>query len=79
MNMPDPQAMTAAWMSQFSDPTSWQSWFKMPELDANPLSAILKDAGAGINPATLEAIKDKYLQKAGAQWQDFMQSKTPAL
>ncbi len=79
MNMPDPQAMTAAWMSQFADPTSWQSWFKVPELDANPLSAILKDAGAGINPATLESIKAAYLQKAGALWQDFLNAKTPAL
>jgi polyhydroxyalkanoate synthase len=79
MNMPDPQAMTAAWMSQFSDPSSWQSWFKMPEANANPLATILKDAGAGINPATMETLKAAYLQKAGALWQDFMAAKTPAL
>ena len=79
MNMPDPQAMAAAWMAQFADPAAWQTWMKLPEMEANPLAAILADHGAGIKPAALEAIKNDYLHKAGALWQDFLAAKTPAL
>ena len=79
MNKPDPQAMASAWMTQFADPASWQSWMKLPEPEANPIAGILKDAGANISPAALEAIKNDYLQKAGALWQDMAMMKTPAL
>jgi polyhydroxyalkanoate synthase len=79
MNKPDPQAMTSNWMSQFADPATWQSWMKLPEPDINPLAGILKDVGAHITPAALEAIKGDYLQKAAALWQDMAMMKTPAL
>ncbi|WP_426176262.1 class I poly(R)-hydroxyalkanoic acid synthase [Massilia sp. TWR1-2-2] len=79
MNMPDPQAMTSNWMSQFADPATWQSWMKLPEPDINPLAGILKDVGAHINPAALDAIKTDYLQKAAALWQDMVMMKTPEL
>ncbi|MES2128251.1 MAG: class I poly(R)-hydroxyalkanoic acid synthase [Pseudomonadota bacterium] len=79
MNMPDPQAMATQWMTQFSDPNAWQAWFKMPEMDANPLTKILQDAGAGINPQTMESIKNDYMAKVGALWQDLMASKTPTV
>ncbi|MES2297898.1 MAG: class I poly(R)-hydroxyalkanoic acid synthase [Pseudomonadota bacterium] len=80
MNMPDPQAVAAAWMSQFSDPATWQSWFKMPELaQANPVVQILKDAGAGIDPIALEKIELDYVGKLGQLWQDFLMAKAPQL
>jgi polyhydroxyalkanoate synthase subunit PhaC len=82
MNMPDPQAFATSWMSQFSDPTAWQSWMKMPEIApqaANPLAPLLKDYGAGIAPSRLEEIRNDYLQKAARLWQDFMSAKTPEL
>ena len=79
MNMPDPQAMAAQWMSQATDPNAWQSMFKMPQVDPNPLAAILKDAGAGINPAMLDTLRKDYVQKAGQLWQDFMAGKIPEL
>jgi polyhydroxyalkanoate synthase subunit PhaC len=82
MNMPDPQAFATSWMSQFADPTAWQSWMKMPEIApqaANPLAPLLKDYGAGIAPAKLEEIRNDYLQKAAKLWQDFMSAKTPEL
>jgi polyhydroxyalkanoate synthase len=79
MNKPDPHAIASAWMTQFADPASWQSWMKLPEPDANPVAAILKEAGAHISQAKLEAIKNDYLQKAGALWQDMAMMKTPAL
>ncbi len=79
MNMPDPQAMAAQWMSQVSDPNAWQSMFKMPQVDPNPLAGILKDAGAGINPAMLETLRNDYVLKAGQLWQDFMAGKIPEL
>lgn len=94
MNMPDPQAFAATWMSQFTDPAAWQGWMnmapgmpampamaQMPQMPfngaANPLAAFLKDAGAGIAPARLEAIRDDYLKKAAGLWQDFISGKTP--
>ncbi|TFW30965.1 class I poly(R)-hydroxyalkanoic acid synthase [Massilia horti] len=82
MNMPDPQAIAASWMSQFADPSAWQSWMKMPEMDqfgmaSNPLALVLKDVGAVIDPVKLEQIRNDYLQKAGKLWQDFLGAKPP--
>jgi polyhydroxyalkanoate synthase len=79
MNKPDPLAMSSNWMSQFSDPANWQSWMKLPEPEINPLAGILKDVGAHITPATLESLKNEYLQKAAALWQDMATMKTPEL
>jgi polyhydroxyalkanoate synthase len=84
MNMPDPQAFATSWLTQFADPNAWQSWIKMPDMGAgaagaNPLASLLKDYGAGIAPAQLEAIRDDYLKKAASLWQDFMLAKTPEL
>ena len=79
MTTPDPQATATAWMTQFADPSSWQNWFAMPPVEANPLAAILKDAGAGIKPAALDAIKNDYMSQVTALWQDFLSSKTPTL
>lgn len=84
MNMPDPQAMAANWMSQFSDPSAWQSWMKMPEFPvngaaSNPLASLLKDHGAGIAQGKLDTIRNDYLQKVGKLWQDFMSAKMPEL
>ncbi|MCC6072386.1 class I poly(R)-hydroxyalkanoic acid synthase [Massilia sp. GCM10020059] len=79
MNMPDPQAMASAWMTQFANPQGWQSWFKMPEQSANPLASMMKDAGVSIKPERLEQIRSDYMQKAGALWQDFIASRKPTL
>ena len=88
MNMPDPQAFAATWMSQFADPTLWQGWMTAPQAmspmapslgGANPLAGILKDAGAGIPADKLESIRNDYLQQAGQLWQDFVVGKKPAL
>ncbi len=77
MNMPDPQAMAAAWMAQFNDSSLWQSWFKMPEVDAHPLVTILKDAGVSINQVAVEQLKQEYMSQAGALWQDLLAAKAP--
>ena len=79
MNMPDPQAMASAWMTQFANPSAWQSWFKVPEQAANPLAGMMKEAGVAIKPEALEAIRADYLQKAGKLWQDFIASRKPVL
>ncbi|HEY0061648.1 MAG TPA: class I poly(R)-hydroxyalkanoic acid synthase [Telluria sp.] len=79
MNTPDNQTMASAWMHQFSDPNAWQAFFKIPAMDAGPMAGMLKDAGAHLNPETLEALRNDYLQKAGLLWQDFLSGKTPAL
>jgi polyhydroxyalkanoate synthase len=80
MNMPDTQAIAASWMTQFADPAAWQSWMKLPEanqfgLASTPLTAVLKDVGAGIAPTKLESIQNDYLQKAAKLWQDFLMAK----
>lgn len=92
MNMPDPQAFAANWMSQLSDPSVWQGWMKMPPMSppmagpgaapmngANPLANVLKDFGAGISPAKLDELRDAYLHKAGQLWQGFLTGKLPEL
>ena len=86
MNMPDPQAFAATWMNQFTDPSAWQGWLKMPAAGgatgaaaANPLAGVFKDFGVSIAPARLDALRQDYLQKAGSLWQEFMAGKTPAL
>ncbi|BDT58890.1 poly-beta-hydroxybutyrate polymerase [Massilia varians] len=84
MNMPDPQAFAASWMSQFTDPSVWQGWMTMPAMTppaagANPLAGVLKDFGVGIAPAKLDGLRDDYLKKAGQLWQDFVSGKTPEI
>ncbi len=82
MNMPDPQAFAASWMSQFSDPSAWQGWMSLPQANQfpaagpNPIADLLKDFGAGIAPAKLDALRSEYLQKAATLWQDAMMGKT---
>ena len=80
MNVPDPQAIANAWMSQMSDPAQWQSWFsKLPTADANPLATIMQDVGATVQPQAMEQLKNQYLEDFGVLWQDFLAGKTPAL
>ncbi|QNA88899.1 class I poly(R)-hydroxyalkanoic acid synthase [Massilia sp. Dwa41.01b] len=85
MNMPDPQAVAATWMNQFTDPAAWQGWLKMPAVEgfngtaANPLAGVLKDFNVGIAPQRVEELRNDYLQKAARLWQDLMSGKTPAL
>jgi polyhydroxyalkanoate synthase len=84
MNMPDPQAIATSWLTQFADPSAWQAWMKMPEMDqfgmgANPLANVLKEVGAGIDQGALEAIRNDYLQKASKLWQDFLTVKVPEI
>ncbi|MYM94520.1 class I poly(R)-hydroxyalkanoic acid synthase [Duganella vulcania] len=78
MNLPDPQAIANAWMSQMSDPGQWQSWFNMaPTADANPLAAMMQDVGASVKPEAMEQLKNQYLQDFGVLWQEFLAGKTP--
>jgi polyhydroxyalkanoate synthase len=78
-NPSDPQAMAAAWMSQLTDPSAWEALFKTPAPAAGPMANMFKDSGAMINPETLEALRNDYMQKAAALWQDFLGAKTPLL
>ena len=79
MNLPDPQAIANAWMSQMSDPSQWQPWFTVPEANATPVAALMQDAGAVIKPEVLEQLRDGYLQSYTTLWQDFLAGKPPAL
>ena len=78
-NMPDPQAMAAAWIAQFSDPAAWQSLSGAPALDANPMAGMFKESATLINPDKLAVLRDDYMTKALALWQDFLAAKTPVL
>jgi polyhydroxyalkanoate synthase len=78
MNMPDPQAIANAWMSQISDPGQWQSWFSMARPPRPmPLAAMLQDAGAAVKPEALEQLKTDYLANSACLWQEFMAGKSP--
>jgi polyhydroxyalkanoate synthase len=77
MNMPDPQAIAAAWMSQFSDPNAWQGW--MTPSATSPLPGLLKDSGAGIPPSKLEELRNDYLRQASELWQGAMLGNLPPL
>ncbi|OEZ59136.1 class I poly(R)-hydroxyalkanoic acid synthase [Duganella sp. HH105] len=78
MNLPDPQAIANAWMSQMSDPGQWQSWFNMaPTTEANPLAAMMQDVGASVKPEAMEQLKNQYMQDFGELWQEFLSGKTP--
>jgi polyhydroxyalkanoate synthase len=78
MNMPDPQAIAAAWMTQMTDPSAWQAWLTPPSAQANPLAGLLKDSAA-IPPSTLEKLRDDYLKKATELWQGAMLGNLPVL
>ena len=80
MNLPDPQAIANAWMSQVSDPGQWQSWFsKAPTSEANPLATMLQDIGVALKPEAMEQLKNDYLRDFGELWQDFLSGKAPAV
>lgn len=80
MNQSDPQAMISTWMSQFSDPNVWRTWFKpVPEINANPIAEILKEAGASIDPAVVSKLQDEYTQQLSSLWRDFLVSKTTSI
>ena len=79
-NTPDPQAVAAQWFAQISDPAAWKTMMNIPAAaDPNPLAAILKEAGVGVDPATMETLRNAYLQKATGLWQGFMSGNTPEL
>jgi polyhydroxyalkanoate synthase subunit PhaC len=78
MNMP----MANTWMTQLNDPNQWKTWFDMvPQAQAqtNPIADILKDAGASIKPELVEQLRNEYVKRLGALWQDFMDGKIPEL
>ena len=89
MNMPDPQAIAATWMTQLTDPNAWRGWLPalaaMPPagavapVAANPLAGVLKDFNVTLAPDKLDGLRQDYLHKAGRLWQDFMSGKTPAI
>ena len=55
MNMPDPQAFAATWMSQFTDPKVWQGWMTMPPALSMPsMPGMTPPAGA--KPAGLPLV-----------------------
>jgi polyhydroxyalkanoate synthase len=88
MNTPDatPQMLAAPWMApfaQFTDPSAWQSWMKLPDgADGTaafaPVAKMLGDIGAGLSQGKLEALRDDYVQKATKLWQDFVTGKLPS-
>ncbi|PQO98236.1 class I poly(R)-hydroxyalkanoic acid synthase [Massilia phosphatilytica] len=88
MNTPDatPQMLAAPWMApfaQFTDPSAWQSWMKLPDgADSTaafaPVAKMLGDIGAGLSQGKLEALRNDYMQKAMKLWQDFVTGKLPS-
>ncbi len=79
MNTPIiPQAMQLDWMSQFSDPAAWQSWFQS-QMPAGPVAANPAGLEAALDPAVAAQLQNDYMQQFSALWQDLLASKAPAL
>lgn len=94
MNTPDPQAMVSAWMSHWSQlpqagsdlqAAPWQNWFNAATAPASsapaahPLAEVLNQTGARIEPAVIAQLQQDYMQEFSSLWQDFLNSKVPAL
>jgi polyhydroxyalkanoate synthase len=80
MTNPDPQTMFSAWLAQFTGANTWQPWYQItPEMKSNPIAVVLKEADAGIDSAVFSQLQKDYMEQACALWQDFMQSKVPAV
>ncbi|MBK1890983.1 class I poly(R)-hydroxyalkanoic acid synthase [Undibacterium sp. 14-3-2] len=76
----DPQAMYSEWMSQLGSQALWQDWVQPVRTMAEmPVSDVLKDIGAKIDPAALARLQNEYMQEFGRLWQDFALSKLPEL
>jgi len=60
MNMPDPQAFAATWMTQLTDPSAWQGWLKLPgaNLGANLGANVGANLGAGAANPLAGILKD---------------------
>lgn len=79
MNTPIiPQAMQLDWMSQFSDPAAWQSWFQS-QMPTGPVAANPAGLEAALDPAVAAQLQNDYMQQFSALWQDLLASKAPAL
>lgn len=76
----DPQAMYSEWMSQLGSQAPWQDWVQPVRAMAEmPVSDVLKDIGAKIDPGALARLQNEYMQEFGRLWQDFALSKLPEL
>ncbi|MFC3457527.1 class I poly(R)-hydroxyalkanoic acid synthase [Massilia haematophila] len=60
MNMPDPQAFAATWMTQLTDPSAWQGWLKLPgaNFGANPGAHFGANVGTGAAHPLAGILKD---------------------
>ncbi len=72
------------WMSSL--PNMMPQWMEVMQGAGQPLNladnamlAMLKEAGAQIEPEALNKLQSEYMQQFSSLWQDFLQSKTPQL
>jgi polyhydroxyalkanoate synthase subunit PhaC len=79
MNMFPPEAGSSEWLSRFSDPNTWQAWLKAPQIDTKPVTAIINELGAVLDPNAMTELQNDYMQQLSALWQEFLASKTPSV
>jgi polyhydroxyalkanoate synthase len=75
-----PETMSPAWMSQFSDPKTWQSWFQQQTQQTAGNSNGDKSSGdlaVTLDPAMVSRLQSDYMQQFSALWQDLLASKVP--
>jgi polyhydroxyalkanoate synthase len=82
MNVFDPQSMVSDWMSQLANQNQWKNWAQQPATTPFaafdvPMTDLLNEAGARIDPMTMSRLQSQYLTEYGALWQDFFVSKLP--
>jgi polyhydroxyalkanoate synthase subunit PhaC len=79
MNMFPPEAGSSAWLSRFADANTWQAWLKAPQIDTKPVTAIINELGAVLDPNAMKELQNDYMQQLSALWQEFLASKSPAV
>jgi polyhydroxyalkanoate synthase len=79
MNMFTPQPGAPAWVSQFSDPSAWQSFLKTPQMDMKPVMKTMTELGATIDPAALNKLQGDYMQQLSELWKDMLAQKIPVI
>lgn len=81
MPTPHPENAYANWLSQFSDPGTWQSWLpptaRLP--DAASLSTRLEQLGVKLDPALASKLQQDYMQQFSGLWRDLLQAKVPPM
>ncbi|HJW56093.1 MAG TPA: class I poly(R)-hydroxyalkanoic acid synthase [Burkholderiaceae bacterium] len=79
MNTFIPPSAYSAWMPQFANADTWQSWLQPPHMDLSAVSRHAAELGAAIAPEKMAHLQQEYMQQISALWQDTVMNRMPAI